>query len=94
MNTRILASNQFDFKYTSHFELKGKSISLSFYKPLNPLDKFDLARHKILSHDQFLNVHMNPLNLERNTDHSQKIRTMCFSEMMDSLVSDILVYYS
>ena len=68
---------------------------MSFYKPLNPnVDKFELSRNKILSHDQFLNVHMNPLNLERNTEHSQKSRTIGFSEMMDSMVSDILDYYS
>ena len=41
--------NHFDFKYTGHNELKGKSISLGFYKPINPLvDKFELARTKML----------------------------------------------
>ena len=68
-NTRMLASNVFDFKYTQHYELKGKSISLAFYRPCNPAtEKFDLARHKILRPEQFLNVHVNPLSLERSTD--------------------------
>lgn len=44
LNTRILAANFFDFTYSGHYELKGKSISIPFYKAWNPKIKFDLAR--------------------------------------------------
>jgi hypothetical protein len=37
---------------------------------------------------------MNPLNLERNTDLNQKIRTLGFDEMMGSMVKEIENYFS
>ena len=67
---------------------------MPFYKPLNPALKLEQARNKVLSPDQFLSVHMNPLNLERNTEPSKKIHTLGFQEMRESLAADIAEYYS
>ena len=37
INTRHLASNDFEFEYLPpHNELKGKSISSPFFKPIDP----------------------------------------------------------
>ena len=94
LNTRMLAGNYFDFVYTQHYELKGKSISIPFYKPLNPALRLEQARNKVLSPDQFLSVHMNPLNLERNTEPNKKIQTLGFQDMRESLAADIAEYYS
>ena len=77
-NTRMLAGNIFDFRYDSHNELKGKSISIPFYEPINPELKYEQARHKVLSPDYFLQVHPNPLNLERTSEIHQKVRTLGF----------------
>ena len=43
LNTRMLASNFFDFEYIDHYEFKGKSISIPTFKPLDPQEKFNLA---------------------------------------------------
>ena len=39
----MLASNFFDFEYKGHHELKGKSISIPFFEPINPLIRFAKA---------------------------------------------------
>ena len=40
LNTRMLAANDFDFVYQRHAELKGKSISIPFFAPEDPTEKF------------------------------------------------------
>ena len=50
----MLASNFFEFQYTEHYELKGKSISIPFYKPLNPQLRLDMACNKVLVPETFL----------------------------------------
>ena len=94
LNTRMLASNCFDFHYTSHYELKGKSISIPFYKPLNPWLKHSQACHKILPPDQFLQVHQNPLNFDRSTEQGLKIKTYGFEGHLRACLDDITRYYS
>ena len=69
--TRKLASNAFDFEYLPpHNELKGKSISIPFFKPEDPEVKLKKASEKVLKYDQFLMLHTYPLILERSTDYS------------------------
>lgn len=94
INTRLLAGNYFDFTYTQHYELKGKSISMPFYKPSNPYDKYELSKSKFISPEQILAVHVNPLNLERNTENKMKVRTPSFEAMLRDIVGDITEYYS
>lgn len=77
-----------------HYELKGKSISMPFYKPSNPYEKYELARQKIVPPETILNVHVNPLYLERNTESKMKVKTNSFSEILGSVVGDITEYYS
>lgn len=49
LNTRMLAGDTFDFLYQQpHNELKGKSISIPFFKPQDPADKFLMASQKVL----------------------------------------------
>ena len=92
LNTRMLASNFFDFEYTQHFELKGKSISIPFYKPLNPYDK--LKGFSREAPEKILTVHQSPLNLDRNPERGERIRLEGFKETLDSIVSDIVEYYT
>ena len=66
---------------------------MPFYKPLNPYDKYELSKNKVVPPEQILNVHVNPLNLERNTESKMKVRTTNFSEILSSLTSDITEYY-
>ena len=94
INTRLLAGNYFDFTYVQHYELKGKSISMPFYKPSNPYDKYELSKNKFVSPEQILSVHVNPLNLERNTESFLKVRTPSFEAMLRDLTDDITEYYS
>ena len=94
LNTRMLASNVFDFQYTQHYELKGKSISIPFFKPLNPEMKLDLARNKVLSPDQFLQVHQNPLNLDQSLDQGTRMRTHGFNDTLNRIIGDLTIYYS
>ena len=94
LNSRLLAGNYFDFQYTQHYELKGKSISMPFYKPSNPYEKYELAAKKIVPPEQILNVHVNPLNLERNTEYKMKCKTNSFRDTLDGLVIDITEYFS
>lgn len=54
LTTRMLASNYFDFTYEGHKELKGKSISIPFFQPVDPMTKFDLANKKVPFPDYFL----------------------------------------
>lgn len=35
LNTRMLAQDTFDFVYKGHKELKGKSISIPFFEPID-----------------------------------------------------------
>ena len=51
---------------------------MPFYKPFNPYDKYELCKNKIVSPEQILNVHVNPLHLERNTESHMKVRTTSF----------------
>lgn len=50
----MLAANDFDFKYERHAELKGKSVSIPFFRPMDPTEKFKTASQKILKPDFFL----------------------------------------
>ena len=54
------------------------------------------ARMKVMSPSDILQVHLNPLNLERNSESSnvQKVRTMGFQEMLQDLRDDIVNYYT
>ena len=36
LNTRMMAANYFTFTYAKHHKLKGKSINIPFYKPVEP----------------------------------------------------------
>ena len=93
--TRKLASNTFDFEYLPpHNELKGKSISIPFFKPMDPEVKLNRASEKVLKYDQFLMLHNNPLSLERNTDYTQKIKTKGFEETLSKISQDIVDYYT
>ena len=47
LNSRMLAADTLDFTYARHRELKGKSISIPFYRPIDPEIKFKLARQKV-----------------------------------------------
>jgi len=38
-NTRMLAAREFDFNYTGHYELKGKSIKIPFFEPKEKLSR-------------------------------------------------------
>lgn len=53
----MLAANNFDFVYQKHCELKGKSISIPFFMPEDPTEKFKLAATKSVSPDLFLQEH-------------------------------------
>lgn len=57
LNTRMLAANDFDFVYQRHAELKGKSISIPFFAPQDPFEKFKLASTKVLRPEYFLQEH-------------------------------------
>ena len=90
-----MASNTFDFEYLPpHNELKGKSISIPFFRPIDPEVKLKLASKKVLKYDQFLMVHNNPLTLERNTDYTQKTKTKGFEETLSKISQDIVDYYT
>ena len=90
-----MASNTFDFEYLPpHNELKGKSISIPFFRPVDPEVKLKLASKKVLKYDQFLMVHNNPLTLERNTDYTQKTKTKGFEETLSKISQDIVDYYT
>ena len=40
-----------------------------------------------------MSVHVNPLNLERNTESKIKVRTVSFKETLSGLVADITEYF-
>ena len=67
---------------------------MPFYKPSNPYEKYELASKKIVPPETILNVHVNPLNLERNTESKMKVKTNSFREILDSLTGDITDYFS
>ncbi len=94
LNTRMLASNYFDFVYEGHHELKGKSISIPFFEPVDPMTKFDFANKKVLKPDYFLQLHQNPMNIERNSEVAQIVRTLGFRETLDEMISEIIDYFT
>lgn len=64
LNTRMLAADTFQFEYMKpHRELKGKSISIPFFKPKDPKEVDEMAKYKILKPDQILLKHQNPMIL-------------------------------
>lgn len=56
--------------------------------------KLDLARNKVLSPDQFLQVHQNPLNLDQSLDQGTRMRTYGFNDTLNRIVGDLTIYYS
>ena len=52
LNTRMLAADTFQFEYMKpHRELKGKSISIPFFKPKDPSEVDLMAKQKVLKPD-------------------------------------------
>lgn len=68
LNTRMLAAHDFSFNYMGHKELKGKSVSIPFFKPRDPDQIRSMHRDKVLEPEYFLWKHENPLILQRETD--------------------------
>ena len=59
-----------------HRELKGKSISIPFFKPKDPQEVDFMAKHKILKPDQILLMHQNPMILVRDTNVNERSVTI------------------
>ena len=57
LNTAMLASNTLEFNYQSHNELKGKSISIPFFSPIDPERKTNMVKTKVHSPQMFLMTH-------------------------------------
>ena len=68
LNTRMLAAHDFSFNYMGHKELKGKSLSMPFFRPRDPQLIRDKHRDKVLEPEYFLWKHDNPLILQRETE--------------------------
>ena len=54
LNTRMLAANFFEFNYQKHVELKGKSISIPFFKPVPQERKTKMVLEKVLPPEIYL----------------------------------------
>lgn len=65
-NTRMMAENNFSFTYAQHHELKGKSISTPFYKPVDPRRHTEEYHHRFMPVEHFLKPHQNPLIIPRD----------------------------
>ena len=48
----------------------------------------------MLSPDQFLQVHQNPLNLDQSLDQGTRMRTYGFNDTLNRIVGDLTIYYS
>ena len=90
----MLAGNYFDFKYQGHHELKGKSISIPFFEPLNPELKFAQASQQAnLGESFYLSLHTNPMCLEKSTKPVTKSQTLGYDQILNEMKEDIRKYY-
>ena len=93
LNTSLLASSSFEFEYMGHHELKGKSISIPFYRPIDPQIRLDMAANKLCNPHVFLKIKQNPMNLERNNDNKhEQIVTFGFEAILENVTSEVKEY--
>ena len=95
LNTRMLAAHDFTFSYSGHHELKGKSISIPFFKPRDPAQHAGMHKDKVMEPEFFLWTHQNPLILARDTVLVQNTEpTIGFQSMINEIKIELQDYFT
>lgn len=94
LNTRTLASNFFSYKYVSHSEFKGKSISIPIFEPYELVEELSDITKKALHPGAFLKPHMNPMNLEPSTNNAAKLKMVGSAvKQVETFTAKIVKYF-
>jgi class 3 adenylate cyclase len=72
LQTKKDADHFIQFRYSSHCEFKGKSISLPIFEPIDPYEEAQQCLKKILPFDVYLKIHSNPFLVDRTSDIKKK----------------------
>jgi hypothetical protein len=81
--------------YGGHYEFKGKSISIPIFEPIESHEELSEITKKMMMPGAYLKPHMNPMNLERQTNSTHVKSRMCgpAQEAVNDLVVEIIDYF-